>query len=142
MGQNNAAKNGFAKLLVPSCNLLGPLQESSGPFGPGIKKIKRKNSQGLSSPGSKRIFKKSKRVKNESTTTFFFSNFFNFLDFSIRGERTWAMAIPFTRTKSSELNLPMLLGNNGPNSEERGIYTNPPNRYGPIKGAQTMKCTS
>ena len=31
----------------------------------------------------------------------------------------------FYANQSSELNFPFLLGKNGPNSEERGIYTNP-----------------
>ena len=42
------------------------------------------------------------------------------------GERAWAIAIrPFYANKSSEPNFPIFLRKNGPNSEERGIYTNP-----------------
>ena len=42
------------------------------------------------------------------------------------GERTWAIAVrPFYANQSSELNFPIFLRKNGPNSEEREIYTNP-----------------
>ena len=41
-------------------------------------------------------------------------------------ERTWAIAIrPFYANQSSELNFPIFIGKKDPNSEERGIYTNP-----------------
>ena len=50
-------------------NLLGPLQGSFGPFGHEIPKKSKKG--GLSALGSKKIEKKSKKVKNESNTTFF-----------------------------------------------------------------------
>ena len=32
---------------------------------------------------------------------------------------------PFYANQSSELNFPIFLGRNGPNSEERGIHANP-----------------
>ena len=35
------------------------------------------------------------------------------------------------RRKVQNRNFPCFPGKNGTNSEERGIYTNPPNRYGP-----------
>ena len=48
--------------FVPKvCDLLGPLQESFGPFGPEIPKKSKKGSRGLSAPGSKKVEKKSKK---------------------------------------------------------------------------------
>ena len=52
---------------------------------------------------------------------------------TIRGERTWAIAVrSFYASQRSELNFPISLGNNGPNSErKRDFVRTPPNRYGP-----------
>ena len=46
---------------VPDCNLLGPLQESFGPFGSEIPKTSKKRFPGLSAPGSKNVEKKAQK---------------------------------------------------------------------------------